>query len=428
MGGATSSGGTNQFGGSHAGGASAASVYTEPVENVDLDELPPDVPKVALEVSANAIATLDANPYDADDVNGAFTDASQIRYEPVDVNYRGAYALQTLMRYGHSQRNWKIKFAKERKYRQRREWNYTYEPHLREKLAYDLMRFAGVKVPSARHVQLSVNGTVSGTYLEYEDPDNKSWLSDKFGDDSGDLFKAAYDIPGETQYFATFEYLGDSDADYELHYRKMTNNDDSAKASDFSSLRVFLAGLNQTEGGGVEAYLRKNFDTDKFISYLVVANFVSNWDSYPQRPKNFWLYYVPAARRWVFIPWDMDGTFQPTMGYLDAMGTTASIFCQFDKFEDYEGRSAEEGTARPLVTRMMAIPSFRAAYVARYRQALGSFLDENYLSQRVKALAAVVEKEIPETEKEDFNSSVVDIQQFIQKRSANVKAELEKVP
>jgi hypothetical protein len=54
---------------------------------------------------------------------------------------------------------------------------------------------AGVPVPSAEHAVVYVNGDRHGLYLMYEDPDDKSRLQDAFGDKSGDLYKAAYDMP-----------------------------------------------------------------------------------------------------------------------------------------------------------------------------------------------------------------------------------------
>jgi spore coat protein CotH len=439
----TSNGGTGNGLGSSNGGTSTGGAvttspggstshvtkpYVEPVETISLDELPSDVPKVTLEVAASELSKLEADPYDSPKVIGAFKDGASVSFDPVDVSYRGAYALQSLILYGNGQRNWKVKFAKDKKYRSRREWNFNFQPHIREKLTYDLMRFAGVKVPSARHVRLTVNGDVSGVYLEYEDPDNKDWLMDKFGDDSGDLFKAGYDVPDKVPYFATLEYLGENDADYDFHYRKMTNNDEPTKAADFSSLRALLLGLNQTDNESFEAFLKGNFDTERFLSYLVVSNFVSHWDSYPQRPKNFWLYQVPALGRWVFIPWDMDATFQPDKGYLDPMGTDASVFYQFDEFVEYKGRLPEEGTARPLIIRMMRVPSYRAAYVARYREALQSFFAEDYLISRVDALTALIKNEISDVDREDFDADVADVKRFIQQRIKNVTRELATIP
>lgn len=396
------------------------------MEKIDLTEIQTEIPRVKLAVEASAIKELDADPFQAADVPGAFTDSTGKSYEGIDVNYRGAYALQTLIGSGAPQRNWKVKFTKENPYRARREWNYTYEPHVREQLAYDLMKFAGVRLPSARHVLLDVNGVARGLYLEYEDPDNKAWLLDRFGDNEGDLYKAAFDVPNQPRYFATLEYLGDQDSDFFQHYRKMTNND--LLPDDYSAIRTFLSGLNQTADAGFASWLGSNFDVQSFLSYLVVGNFMSNWDGYPQRPKNFWLYDIPAAGHWVFIPWDMDGTFQSDKSSLNNMGTGASIFYQFDKFEEYSGRHPEEGTERPLVRRMMKVPAFRSAYVARYREALGTFLDKDYLLGRVDKLSKLLASVASSGEATTLQDSTSDIRNFISKRSASVTTQLANQP
>jgi spore coat protein CotH len=410
------------------GTATSTSHYVEPVETIDLNATPTPIATVNLEIADTVIPQLDANPYHAQDAAGAFIDGNAVRYDPIDVNYRGAYALNTLIADGARQRNWKLKFTKAQPYQGRREWNFNYEPHIRQRLAYWLMHLAGVKVPAARHVALRVNAQNHGLFLEYEDPDNKTWLMDKFGDDTGDLFKAAYDVPKETPYFATLEVLGDTDADYAMHYRKMTNNDDPAKATDFSSLRAFIAKLNQTPDAEFETFLRQNFDVERFISYLVVGNFISHWDSLPERPKNFWLYQVPATGKWAFIPWDMDATFQSGKFNLNPMGTDASIFYQFDSFVEYRGRVAGEGTARPLITRTMKVPAFRAAYVARYREATASLLAKDYLLSQITRLCDMLKGAAQPDELQQLADAQSDMEQFVNKRSASVSAELAKQP
>lgn len=411
-------GGTN-------GDSGFGGVYEEPPDPVDINQVPTTVPTVHLEITQANQAKLERNPFEGADVPGAFTDEHGTRTDPVDTNYRGAYGLQTLIYSSNSQRNWKLKFPKEQKYRGHREWNFNYEPHIRHVLAYDLMRFAGVRVPSARHVLLEVNGVTSGLTLEYEDPDNKSWLSAKFGDNGGDLYKAAYDIPNKERFFATLEYLGDSDADYDLHYRKMTNNDDPAKATDVSQLRVFLQELNQTPDAEFPSWLRSHLDIDKFLSYLVVGNFISHWDSLPERPKNFWLYQIPAAGgRWVFIPWDMDGAFQPWEDMFNVMGTDASVIFQFDAFQDYPGRHPEEGTVRPLITRTMGVAEFRSAYLARYREALASFLAPDYLLSRIDSLEALLVPMAPAGDLETLTESTEQIREFVRARNTSVVSEL----
>jgi spore coat protein CotH len=176
-----------------AGGPSAGAPSNLPAEEpelfFDVNALPNSVPQVSIEIGQAERDSLEANPWLAEDVFGTFIDANGTRYESIEVNYRGAYQLINLMMMGDgSRRNWKVKVTDELKYLGHREWNFNSEPHLRHKLAYDLMAFAGVAGPSANHVELRVNGESQGLYLPFEDPDNKRWLKDHFGSAAGDLF------------------------------------------------------------------------------------------------------------------------------------------------------------------------------------------------------------------------------------------------
>ena len=312
---------------------------------VDTMALPEVAPAVNIDITPEQMAILDENPFDGADQLGNFQDEAAVQYSDIDINYRGAYALQTLMmdEDNGELRNWKVKFNKDQLYRERREWNFNWEPHLRQKLALDLLRFNGVAVPSARHVMLHVGGELQGVYLEYEDPDNKDWLCDMFGHDNGDLFKAAFDIPGSDKYFGTLEILGAADSDYQPNYSKKTNH--KVAPDDFSVLRTFIEELNNTPDAELEQWLDSRFDVDSFIAYLVVSNFISNWDSYPQRPKNYWLYEDLHQQKMVFIPWDLDATFEeqyrsfPGFPQYNQMGTECSIFYNLASSE-YESRFA----------------------------------------------------------------------------------------
>lgn len=420
------------------GGASTGNSWTEP--SFDPNARPTDVPSVEILVAAEAISALDAAPFYGEDVSGAFVDADGKRYEGIDVNYRGAYALAGLIKDDPlGRRNWKLKFSSGDRYRQRREWNYTFAPDLRQLLAYDLMRFAGVRVPSARHVRLLVNGEAHGLYLEYEDPDNKDWLWEMFGDKEGDLYKAAFDLPPseghpDQKYFADTTYLGADDANYPNHYNKKTNHEDPAVADDYGVVRVFLEQLNALADSEFDGWLEGHLRLDQFLSYLVVSNYISNWDSFPQRPKNFWLYELRPEGKLAFIPWDLDATFQRFTTDFNQMGTQASVFFNLRKL-DYAPVHPQEGTKRPMAWRIMASPKFEAAYVARYRELMSSILSESYLTARIDSLAALTEPMLtdaltgerrsgPTTERSDFQEALEDMREFVAERSAAVTSEL----
>ncbi|MBN2343564.1 MAG: CotH kinase family protein [Deltaproteobacteria bacterium] len=398
----------------------------------DIHQLPGEAPLVDISISVESMAILDADPFHAEDETGAFKDGAGTDYVGIDVNYRGAYALQSLMNDEDTWnlRNWKLKFNDDQKYRNRREWNYNYEPHLRQKLALDLLAFNGVAVPSARHVILQVNGEYHGMYIEYEDPDNKDWLCDMYGHDNGDLYKAAYDLPDEEQYFATLEILGSEDSDYFLHYNKKTNH--KIAPEDYSVLRLFVEELNNTPDDQFEQWLESRFDVGSFIAYLVVSNFISNWDSYPQRPKNFWLYENLRTDEMVFIPWDLDATFQeawsswPGTPSLNQMGTDCSIYFNLQN-ADNEPYHAAEGTARPLVRRMMNRDKYMNMYLTKYQEAVEITLNPTYLNDRIDSLTEIIYDKLSAADREKLDESNGQVKEFIQLKYENVMAELDQL-
>jgi spore coat protein H len=384
---------------------------------------PQQMRKIEISVQQDSVDALEAHPYADRDVHGSVVIDGTDRFDSIRLRYRGAYNLYDLMNSGEKQRNWKIKFNKEKTFRNRREWNFNYEVHLREKMAYDCFANAGVSVPSPEHVLLYVNGDYHGLYLAYEDPDDKSWLQDAFGDNSGDLYKAAHDMPDEPSYFALLTDLGDSSSDYYYHYDKKTNND-STDSSDYRCLITFIKLVNYTPKESFPDSLKKYFDVKSFIRYLAVSNFIINWDSYPTRPKNYWLYYRPSTHRWSFIPWDLDATFHEN---LSGMGTTdpdLSIFSQLDKYEPHKGQP-NEGTERPLTRRMMEYGEFRNGYIGEYKTAIESYLGLSYLNARIDSLTGIIRHAISGDELDVFNKSVGVMKEFVAERHKNVKQQLD---
>ena len=370
---------------------------------------------VQIVIHPDSMALLDDDPTGDWDVHGDFIDGSGTRYTGIQLHYRGASNLLGLISSGRPQRNWKVKVDKEQMYRGRREWNFNFSEHVRQELAYHLFKEAGVPCISTRHVNMMVNGVSHGLYLEYEDPDNKPWLEDTYGDDGGDLFKAALDIPGELSYFAELTYLGPESSDYFNHYRKKTNH--KVAPEDYTSVRDLIIHINFTPNGEFMDSLERHFDTDAFLDYLVVSNFISNWDGYPHRGKNYWLYQDPARdNMFSFIPWDLDATFAIQTHDWNQMGTRADLFYQFDRTE-WAGHHSAEDPDRPLVRRMMRFAQYRNGYVHRYREALGSMLVKEKLFSDLDSLDRLVRQNSTNGEYQRFHNSVTTTKVFVHQRT-----------
>lgn len=399
------------------------------------------LPKVNIVIAQDSINLLEQNPFTSRDVLGKFiadtgsVPVSQV-IEPVRLNYRGAYALLNLINDSRSslkRRNWKVKTSKDQQYMNRRELNFNYQVHVREYMADYLMNQAKVPLAQSRFVLLSVNGVSHGLYFQIEDVDNKNFLLETFGNKNGDLYKSAYDSPADpnNRYWADFSYLGPNDSDYFYHYSKKTNNDGDAK-TDYSSIREFTEMINFTPDESFEVTLKNNFAWENFIRYLVVSNFISNWDGYPQRPKNSWLYHNPADGKWNFVPWDMDATFEPiTVGtdiWMNMMGQYCSIFHYMDKYEPYHPGHPSETKERPLVWRMMKVPFFRNYYVAEYKKALDTYLSKTMINNVLDSISAVIKQNVSTTNWNTFAGTVNETKIFVNNKTAYVKNEIAGLP
>jgi len=399
------------------------------------------LPKINIVINQDSINVLDANPFTAEDVHGkliADTGSVPIQQviDQVEINYRGAYALLDLINDSKGslqRRNWKIKTPKDQLYMNRRELNFNYQNHVREFMADYLMNKAKVPLAQNRFVILSVNGVKHGLYMQIEDVDNKNFLLETFGNKGGDLYKSAYDSPADpnNRYWADFSYLGPNDSDYFFHYDKKTNNDGDAK-TDYSSIRKFTEMVNSTPDETFETTLKNNFAWENFIRYLVVGNFISNWDGYPQRPKNSWLYQNPADGKWNFIPWDLDATFQPqiinqNLG-LNMMGQYCSIFYYMDNYEPYQPGASSETKERPLVWRMMKVPFFRNYYVEEYRKALNTYLSEPMIVNVLDSISSVIKKNESSSTWSSFATTVSETKTFLSNKTTSVTNEIAQIP
>ncbi len=379
--------------------------------------------RVEILIADSARAYLESDPYDAEKVPATWI--AGVDTFTASVSYRGAYSLQNLLKDPTGPRNWKVKTAKATPYRSLREWNFNLETHLRQKLSLDLFTAAAVPALPARHVVLHVNGKRQGTYIEFPDPDNKPWLAATFGSDSGDLYKAATDIPGSPAYFGELTDLGDHDSGYWRHYQKKTN-DEGPDSLDYRRLREFIVWVNRSTDAQFERELPARFDLGRFLRYLVVANFSGHWDGYPNRGKNYWLYWNPADGRWNVLPWDIDATFQSETWCLDNMGPKAGLF--FMEWPDRYCPNSKETRSRPLLERVMKVAAWKHMYIGEYQKALRTYLSETAMLKRLDSLDALVKPELTTSERTAFAQARTDMRNFIAVRTDYVSPLLAAYP
>ncbi|BBB49541.1 CotH kinase family protein [Pelolinea submarina] len=184
---------------------------------------------------------------------------------------------------------------------------------LKEKLAYEMMRFAGLPASFVSFVELWIDirddgqdPIYWGVYSMVERVDNK-YIGNRFGQDAkgGNLYKASHAQRGPMDLI----YHGDSIEDYPVQngqyaYGKM-NNEAEADYSDIVALCRVVDGTEYASDAELIQALESSLNVDAFLRYLAVNIIIDNWDSYIYTGNNFYLFNDSVSGRFEWIPWDL---------------------------------------------------------------------------------------------------------------------------
>jgi PKD repeat protein len=184
---------------------------------------------------------------------------------------------------------------------------------LLEKLAYEMMHFAGVPSSHVTYVDFWIDisdddqpATYFGVYTMVERVDRK-FLANRFGQDNADgaLYKASHAQRGPMD----LAYYGDDITSYprtngEYAYGLMSDPEDH----DYSDLLELIKVIDGTQYASSEEFaaaLEQVMNVDSFLRSSAVTAALANWDSYPQTGNNYYLYHNPGTGLFEWIPWDL---------------------------------------------------------------------------------------------------------------------------
>ncbi|MCJ7733019.1 MAG: CotH kinase family protein [Anaerolineales bacterium] len=239
--------------------------------------------------------------------------------------------------------------------------NFGDDSLLREKMAYDMMRFAGVNAGHTAYVELWVDivddqnpADFLGVYTMVERPDTK-FLANRFGreNDQGNLYKAdAWFEEGA----ADLAYYGEYIENYpmprgELAYALMYKDPLEADYDDIIQLCYAIDGVDYNTPEDFAAALEGKFNVDVYLRYLAVIFLTLNFDQYPDTGNNYYLYHDPGTDKFEWIAWDMGNSWGHFGGGYDhpIFGTENSLGpLQY----------------RPLFTKVFEVENYRQTYQA----------------------------------------------------------------
>ena len=162
---------------------------------------------------------------------------------------------------------------------------------LRDFVAYDVLRKAGVAAPRVAPCRLYFNDEFWGVYNMIEQID-KTFLKNYFSSGGGTLIKnTGWD---------ELHWKGPEITPYLEDYEMKTNEDED----DWSDFLHFVDVLNNSSDAEFPAAIEKVFDVDQYLHVMAVDVMTNNWDSYIDGERNWFLYHEPNSGRIHWIPWD----------------------------------------------------------------------------------------------------------------------------
>jgi hypothetical protein len=161
---------------------------------------------------------------------------------------------------------------------------------LREKVASDVLRAAGVPAARTAFYRVSIDfgagARYVGLYTAVEVIDD-TMIEDQFGSDDGNIYKPESQLRAFVQ-------------------REFEKKNNEATPS-YADVQAFIAALNSplrtTDPARWRAGLEATFDVEHFVKWLAVNTTMANWDAYGAIAHNYYLYNHPT-RKLVWIPWD----------------------------------------------------------------------------------------------------------------------------
>jgi spore coat protein CotH len=269
---------------------------------------------------------------------------------------------------------------------------------LRERLSFLVFEAMGIAAPRNAHARLTVNGQYWGLFALVE-PVSKPFLEARLGEKSGTLFDYEWQFPYD------FSWLGPQPDSYvPLPFEPETNEDRPDVAA---GLVEFIRAINEEPETTFLAVTEGRLDVDRFLTHVAVENALAEADGIvgDDGLNNFYLYEYGAKNRFLFIPWDKDGTFR------------AGNWPLYRNLETNE-----------LTRRLVAHPAKRQLYADAVSRTVDTFLNDRWLTPQLETAyqqirsAALGDARKPYTNAQ-FEAAVSGVRGVIGAREHDVRAQ-----
>jgi spore coat protein CotH len=262
--------------------------------------------------------------------------------------------------------------------------------------------------PKANFVRLVINGESWGVYVNAQQF-NKDFVQEWFGAKQG----ARWKVPGSPNGRGGLNYLGEDPAPYKRIY-DLRSKDETKPWADFVHLCKVL---NQTPSDKLEAALAPLLDIDGALKFLALDNALMNNDGVWTRASDYNIYQDPQGR-FHLIPYDANETFSLVGGPGGPGGRGGRRGPGGFGFGGARVNGAEldpliaaNDTDKPILSKLLAVPSLRTRYLAHIRDIAETWLDWKQLGPLVAQYQALISDQVKaDTRKfdsfEDFTRAI----------------------
>ena len=207
---------------------------------------------------------------------------------------------------------------------------------------------------------------------------NKDFVREWFGTTKG----ARWKVPGSPHGRGSLAYLGDDAHEYQGIYEIKSKDD----AKSWADLIRFCKVLNETPADQLEKALEPLLDIDGALKFLALQNALINNDGYWIRTSDYSIY-EDVKGRFHILPQDSNENFlrpegpgfggrrgprggpgAPGRPGFDGAGATI-------KGVELDPLISASDASKPLISKLLAVPSLRARYLGYVRDIAGRWLD-----------------------------------------------------
>jgi hypothetical protein len=305
-------------------------------------------------------------------------------YQDVGIHFRGASSFFTVREGRKRSLNVSLDFAhKDQRLGGYRTLNllnsHTDPTFLRTVLYYDVARDY-LAAPKANYVRVVINGESWGVFVNAQQF-NTDFTKEAFGSTKG----ARWKVPGSPRGDGGLTYLGNDVTEYKKRYE--IKSKDTLKS--WTNLIELCRILNETPADKLEAALSPLLHLEGTLKFLALENALINSDGYWVRASDYNLYQDENGKFHI-IPHDANETFRAPSG--PGMRDAGSV-----RGVELDPLAGVEDPKKPLLNKLLAVPSLRKRYLAHVRTIAEQWLDW----KRIGPLATQYQSLIADDVKED---------------------------